>query len=349
MRRLRTAVLAALLGAVTGVATLAVSGAPASADFSYRQLVTDDCRTVITQIADRPDSGTAGNWATDDFTRTVKICADASVPQVAAAAAEKWKYTAVAVDEGTFTTTGPKSPGHGTALAAGLVGKFSGGFSVTFAAPAAFAGLKTSGTATSTKSSGEWIGWIWPGSVGGDNLTTWGWTYTLCNEKWINAKAGNHGDITGLSRIPCYGNPSFTSKCDGTVVVLLTNAAPSSASFAAYWVSGVSAHGGVVLVAGGKPGQASVTAIPDARGVVTVKYGIGEHKTVKTYIWTKPKDCGTSPSPSAPAPSGSTPASPGLPVTGPNAAVYGGAAAALLVVGGALLLLTRRRRIRFQA
>jgi LPXTG cell wall anchor motif len=49
-----------------------------------------------------------------------------------------------------------------------------------------------------------------------------------------------------------------------------------------------------------------------------------------------------------PTPS-STPAPPSLPVTGPNAAIYGGGAAALMVAGGTLFLVARRRRIRFEA
>jgi hypothetical protein len=40
---------------------------------------------------------------------------------------------------------------------------------------------------------------------------------------------------------------------------------------------------------------------------------------------------------------------PTLPVTGPNAAIYGGGAAALLVAGGTLFIVARRRRIRFEA
>jgi hypothetical protein len=40
---------------------------------------------------------------------------------------------------------------------------------------------------------------------------------------------------------------------------------------------------------------------------------------------------------------------PTLPVTGPNAAIYGGGAMALLVAGGTLFIVARRRRIRFEA
>jgi hypothetical protein len=49
------------------------------------------------------------------------------------------------------------------------------------------------------------------------------------------------------------------------------------------------------------------------------------------------------------APSTSGAAAPGLPVTGPNVAVYGGGAVALLATGGGLYMAARRRRIRFEA
>jgi hypothetical protein len=63
-----------------------------------------------------------------------------------------------------------------------------------------------------------------------------------------------------------------------------------------------------------------------------------------------------SPSPSETSPTGegtpspsTTAGTPTLPVTGPNAAIYGGGAAALLVAGGTLFVVARRRRIRFEA
>lgn len=343
-----------LLGVLVGLAVAGGVSAPASADFSYRQLptrsATADCKTVTTHIAGRPDSGTAGDWALDEFDRTVQICADATVDTKAkVAVGDTWKYQASASDTGTFTTTGPKSPGAGKPLAAGIVGAFNGTFKVTFVGPAAFGGLNEHPASTNAKSSSQWIGYIWPSSTGGDKLTDWGWTYQVCNELWTNALKGNHGDITGTSRIPCYGNPSFTSKCDGTVVVLLVNAAPSADSVAVYKVSGATDHNGLVFVHGGKPGTASVTVTLDAKGVVTVTYGLGDKKTTKTYVYAKPKDC-TSPTPSASGTATASPSAPaGLPVTGPNAAVYGGGAAALLITGGVLFLVARRRRVRFEA
>jgi hypothetical protein len=343
MRKFR--ILAGLLGLV---GALALAAAPASADFSLRMSATADCQTVTTNIADRPDSGTGGNWAKDTFTRTVKICADATVnTRAKVEQGETWKYQVVASDDGTFVTTGPKSPGHSMPLIAGLHGSFTGGFSATITGPAAFGGLNAHPASTNTKSSGEWIAYIWPSSAGGDKLTAWGWTYKLCNEAWINSADGNKGDITGASRVPCFGNPSFTPKCDGTVVVLLTNAAPSPHSIAAYHVTGVAAANGNVLVAGGK--QVSVVATPDAKGVVTVTYGFGDAKTVKTFTWTKPKNCGVTPSPSVPGPTTSTSAPTGLPVTGPATGIMAGAGILLVAAGVGGVLLARRRRTHFEA
>jgi hypothetical protein len=48
-------------------------------------------------------------------------------------------------------------------------------------------------------------------------------------------------------------------------------------------------------------------------------------------------------------PTPSTSTAPSLPVTGPNAAIYGGGAAGLLAIGATLFVVARRRRIRFEA
>jgi hypothetical protein len=70
-----------------------------------------------------------------------------------------------------------------------------------------------------------------------------------------------------------------------------------------------------------------------------------------------PESPSASPSPSnggggggegTPTPSSSSGA-PSLPVTGPNATIYGGGAAGLLAVGVTLFVVARRRRIRFEA
>jgi hypothetical protein len=49
------------------------------------------------------------------------------------------------------------------------------------------------------------------------------------------------------------------------------------------------------------------------------------------------------------SPTASSSGAPSLPVTGPNAVIYGGGAAGLLAVGATLFVVARRRRIRFEA
>jgi LPXTG-motif cell wall-anchored protein len=381
MRNWRQILATALLGAAAGAVTLAV---PASADFSLHQSApAPDCKTVASTLTNHPDNGHgtggtpgAGHWADVSGTRTVKVCAVPAGPVAEKVAVQEGTFVAVVVDDGTFVTQGGAhlSPNNAMPLLANVHGKWHGGWSVKFKAPAPTSpgvwpnftpgnldGKEFTGAPGGAQpSTGNWVAALWTGVEFGSDVhgtADYAWDYTTCNERWRDAynnddgqADGPHGagDITGLSRIPCYGNPSFTPKCDGTVVVLLTNAAPSEHSLAAYHVSGVSAHNGNVLVAGGKPGQVSVTATPDAKGVVTVTYGIGGKKQVKTFTWVKPKDCGGTPAPTTPgAPTPTSVAR--LPVTGPNATIYGGAAAALLLAGGALFLVARRRRIRFEA
>lgn len=339
---------ARVLGALAGTALVALGALGFSGTASATPA--PDCKTVSAHITDRPDSGTAGDWALDTFDRKATICAvdKHEGPEVAkVVAVQSWTYAIKGTDEGTFTTKGVKSfQGH--TMANGVPGAFSGAWSLLFEAPANWLGF-TQPTNTNAYSTSAWIAHLWQdGFQPAEKKFIWGWKYQVCNETLINAVGGNHGDITGLSRVPCYGHPSFTSKCDGSVVVLLTNAAPSSDSKAAYVVSGVEAHHGLVLVAGGKPGQLSVTVKPDADGVVTVTYVVGREKIVKTYHFVKPV-C-TTPSTSVSAPAGvPTTTTPGLPVTGADTTAAAITGAVLVLAGVGLFVIVRRRRIRFEA
>lgn len=329
--------LALAAAAALVVGSLAYAAAPAAAD------TLPDCKNVTASIADRPDSGTAGTWAADTFTRTAKICHVVEAPAPpdrAVVPVPSWTYTVVVTDDGAFTTNASnQSPGHGSPMRAGVVGKFSGGIDGKFSAPAEWQGF-TPPTNTSTLDTEHWVKALFK-TVGEstvqDLVYSWGWKYEVCNEAWFNGDkphGGNRGDITGYSKRPCYGNPSFTPKCDGTVTVLLTNAAPSADAVAVYYINGKK-----VTVAGGKPGQVAVTATP-VDGKVTVKSGI---KTT-VYQYAAPKCSSGSPSP-VPTTSGET----GLPVTGANvtgAAIGGGV---LLAAGVGLVLVLRRRRVRFEA
>jgi hypothetical protein len=115
---------------------------------------------------------------------------------------------------------------------------------------------------------------------------------------------------------------------------------------------------------GGEDVTFTQTGVPSETGgsvtvfVVWPKHGDkhGDHRTVKvSFEGLKCEKPSPSPSKSTgggtegtPSPS-TTAVPPSLPVTGPNAAIYGGGAAALLVAGGTLFIVARRRRIRFEA
>jgi LPXTG-motif cell wall-anchored protein len=117
--------------------------------------------------------------------------------------------------------------------------------------------------------------------------------------------------------------------------------------------------------------QTKVKVDTEATITVHVVWAKGKHVLdQKTIKGTADRKSCASPSPStpeattpAPSPSRSggtgggggtpTPSSsttpPSLPLTGPNATIYGGGAALLLAAGGTLFVVARRRRIRFEA
>lgn len=104
----RKALACAAAAAVAGAGPFAVSGPAAAAPPAAA------CRTAVTTLVDRPDSGFHGDWAKDAITRTVQIC-EAAPPVTEKAAADKAPstYTATVVDTGTFTTVAGNSPGAG--------------------------------------------------------------------------------------------------------------------------------------------------------------------------------------------------------------------------------------------
>jgi hypothetical protein len=305
-------------------------GAPSQADFSYRAAV-EDCKTVTADLV-RPDSGLAGDWAVDTFHRTVKVCHQEVLTEKSAVEVQSWTYTAVGDDEGTFTTKGMKSF-KGAPMKPDVTGKMGGHFELTFEAPKDW-GLWTGAPANGSKySTSEWLAHLFSDGFKPGHFT-WGWNYSLCNESLVNASTGNHGDITGLSKLPCY-QVSFVDKCDGTTVVTLGNQAPASGSIAYYVIEKK-----IYPVAGGSsPTLVTVTPI-DGYVVVTARGHLPwRHKYVKPTCATP------TPSQSVPVDNGQ----PSLPVTGPAVpgAIIGGLA--LIGLGAAVLIALRKRRTRFTA
>ncbi len=117
----------------------------------------------------------------------------------------------------------------------------------------------------------------------------------------------------------------------------------------------LAAGGDVTITQTGVPSEAAASILvhvvwegPDGRGDKKLVQGKFEGKKCEQPSPSPSPSQASPTSESTPTPS-TSPATPTLPVTGPNAAVYGGGAAVLLVAGGTLFVVARRRRIRFEA
>lgn len=217
--------------AILGLSTLGIVSVSAPA-----QAAVEDCKTVVTDVTNRPDNGDHGAWAIDTFEREVTICRvpDAEVAAKASVPVEAWNYSAKFKDNGTFVTQGGAalSPQAGAELKAGVHGKFSGTQSMTFTAPANWLGFSPKESVSgATPSTQDWIKVWWPdGSytnhVAGD---AWKYTYETCNEKWVESNAGNTGDITGMKPCP---SASPSASASPTVTASSSHAAgvPPAAS-----------------------------------------------------------------------------------------------------------------------
>lgn len=176
--------------------------------------VDDTCKTVVSTLTDRPDSGTAGTWATDAMTRTVEICETDEAHNDNLAI-----YTAKLTDEGTFVTLegDSLSPGGGQPLKGGVPGTLTGSAEYKFAAAPGFTTFDASHLDGKTLSgapggdnptTGDWVKSMFSDYVGYNEVfnNSWSWTYKSCaGETWTNqAKelGGNSGDITGSEPCP---------------------------------------------------------------------------------------------------------------------------------------------------
>jgi LPXTG-motif cell wall-anchored protein len=286
MRKLlRTTLLAGLAAVVLGGPLAAAAPALAAPPAPPAQPV---CKTAVTKLYDRPDSGNHGDWALDGtkatpMTRTVRICEQAPVVLRADAVAVKPRslYTATVADQGVFTTVAGHSPNAGKALPAGITGWLSGShdnhvaFTASFTAEAGFANYQATtydgdtyhGTAPS--STGDWIKNLWGGKDFEQvtNLVGWSWTYWTCStdpakamEKWVDAednKAGSiptAGDITGK---PCPTPSASASASAGTggsagggVVASSSSSAAASLPVTGSQATAVAGLGGLVLALG---------------------------------------------------------------------------------------------------
>lgn len=163
---------------------------------------------AVSSLVDRPDSGLHGGWALDNLTRTVSITRQkaAKASNCGGTATKCWFYTGSIADNGSFATVaGGKSPEAGADIAGTVNGTVAGASQIEFYASSdapnpALVDATVTGSAHPT---GEWVKMFFPaGTVtSATDLLDWSWTYNApatC-EKWVNAKAGNTGDVTGVN------------------------------------------------------------------------------------------------------------------------------------------------------
>lgn len=163
---------------------------------------------AVSSLVDRPDSGLHGNWALDNITRTVSITRQkaAKASNCGGTATKCWFYTGSIADNGSFATVaGGKSPEAGADIAGTVNGTVAGASQIEFYASsdAPNPALVDATVTGSVHPTGEWVKMFFPaGTVtSATDLLDWSWTYNAPGtcEKWVNAKAGNTGDVTGVN------------------------------------------------------------------------------------------------------------------------------------------------------
>lgn len=141
-------------------------------------------------VANDPDSGNHGNWATDTFTRHLQIWQDGST------------YCGKVTDNGTFVTTGPLSPNAGAALSAGIAGTVTGGATFTITGtPKANLGnivpLPLDCSATDCVTHGT-LHILLADYFDNESHSyiDWGWTYATCtNGTWVDSAINSDGSL----------------------------------------------------------------------------------------------------------------------------------------------------------
>lgn len=216
-----------------------------------------DCKTVVSDMAARPDSGVAvSHWADDKIHRVVTVChIEDEQPTANIAPVKYWTYSATGDDTGTFTTVGTKSPQHGWPMKTGAKGTLTGHFSVEFTAPANWAGFSDSTVHNSSAfSTSEWLAKLWSaeGYEANEKTFYWKWTYKLCEQFWVNSVKGNVGDITGYRLKHCPSpspsvSPSSGDTTPTTVTTTPVTGLPVTGPSNIQWVA---MTGGAMLIVG---------------------------------------------------------------------------------------------------
>jgi hypothetical protein len=181
--------------------------------------------TSVINVSNDPDSSSnaepsdsgfpAGTWAVDTLTETWSVTRHSAVDasDCGPSAVTCYFYTGSVSDTGTFASlAGANSPGDKDVPITGTVsGSINGGSSFQFYATSS--DLKPSATTTINNtddavfdgtSDTYWPSLFVPGVADSTYslLNSWGWTYvnSACpSQTWVNAAAGNSGDVTGAA------------------------------------------------------------------------------------------------------------------------------------------------------
>lgn len=192
MRKLIQGALALTAGMALAAALVAAFGGSAQA------APTNDCKTAVEQLTNRPDTGTGGHvWALNTMKRTLRVCASDEV----APEGKRWYYATV-TDTGTFVTNAGKTPRGVAGLPAGVTGTIEGGFEAHFTADANWVGWEPDELSNTTSTSG-WVKTAFP-SAEGTLIGSYVWTYKSPCETYKDNNDVYQGDITKA----CLPSPS---------------------------------------------------------------------------------------------------------------------------------------------
>jgi hypothetical protein len=252
---------AALLGGL-GVAALASAGA-ASASATYGP--------YTTSITNDPDSGNAGNWATDAFTRTSTLTDNGVV-----SGHESW--TLVISDSGTFAATAGASNPNGVDPSDPIdatSGAFSGGGTFNFTtASGALPASPPSGPINGAPGTSTWYSRFFSSGVSNVSFDPWSWTYTdtLTCEKWVDSSSNGDGHGSADGGITGDGqcnlslpNPGTQTATVGTPFSLQLKGATTGTSALSYTYTGLPADG----LSGSTSGKISGTPVTTDAIIVT--------------------------------------------------------------------------------
>lgn len=189
-----------LVSTAAGALMLGLSAVPAFAAPAVhtnfgQQLNASQCNTsgkpvvnVTYKVINDLDSGLAGNWATDNYNKSIKVWQQSNGTNCAIV-----KY------QGQFVTFAGPSPENTGTVGAGVTGTFEGGYQANFDGTFTPT-LKTNGNLPLVDYSVEGFDWVSAYFTGNTTFDQpyWAWNYHAGNNgSWVNASTGNLGDITG--------------------------------------------------------------------------------------------------------------------------------------------------------